>query len=271
MRSPRSLPRIVLHLLLDRARPVDPGYGVATPAPIRPSGRSMRSTTRPTARSAGTSSRSRAGDDLVVETKIEGEVRLLMVPLFKRDGTYREVWRGDRLIAFDSRIVDNDEVYEVSARADGDHTMIDGRRGRIEAPADHRLQPPLEPRGDRAHAPVRHATRAAAGGRRSRPPARRPSRSPAARSRRKSIASPAISSASCGTTTPATGCSRASSTTAPRSRSPGSRRSAVRRCAAVRRRAARRGSTAAPEAWPSEPSLATGFSTAGPAGSCGPS
>jgi hypothetical protein len=75
------------------------------------------------------------GDDLVVETTIEGEVKVLMVPLFKRDGTYREVWQGDRLIAFDSRIVDNGEVYEVNARAENGHTVIDGRRGRILAPA----------------------------------------------------------------------------------------------------------------------------------------
>ena len=74
------------------------------------------------------------GDHLVVETTIEGEVKVLMFPLFKRDGTYREVWRGDRLIAFDSHIVDNGEVYEVRARAEGGHTVIDGRRGRIEAP-----------------------------------------------------------------------------------------------------------------------------------------
>jgi hypothetical protein len=75
------------------------------------------------------------GEDLIVETEIAGEVKVLMVPLFKRDGSYREVWRGDRLIAFDSRIEDNGEVYEVRARADGDHTVINGRRGRIEAPA----------------------------------------------------------------------------------------------------------------------------------------
>jgi hypothetical protein len=74
------------------------------------------------------------GEDLIVETKIEGEVKVLMVPIFKRDGTYREVWRDDRLIAFDSRIVDNGEVYEVRARANGDRTVISGRRGRIEAP-----------------------------------------------------------------------------------------------------------------------------------------
>ena len=73
-------------------------------------------------------------DDLVVETRVEGEVKILMVPLFKRNGSYREVWRGDRLIAFDSRTEDNGEIYEVSARANADHTIISGRRGRIEAP-----------------------------------------------------------------------------------------------------------------------------------------
>jgi Family of unknown function (DUF6134) len=75
------------------------------------------------------------GDDLVVETAIAGEVRVLMVPLFEREGAYREVWRAGRLIAFDSHVVDNGEVYEVSARAQGDQTVIDGRRGRILAPA----------------------------------------------------------------------------------------------------------------------------------------
>jgi hypothetical protein len=75
------------------------------------------------------------GDDLVVETRVEGEVTVLAIPIFKREATYREVWRDDRLIAFDSHFVDNGEVYEVRARADGDHTVIDGRRGRIEAPA----------------------------------------------------------------------------------------------------------------------------------------
>jgi hypothetical protein len=75
------------------------------------------------------------GDDLVVETRVEGEVKLLAIPLFKREATYRELWREGRLIAFDSHFVDNGEIYEVSARADGEHTVIDGRRGRIEAPA----------------------------------------------------------------------------------------------------------------------------------------
>jgi hypothetical protein len=75
------------------------------------------------------------GDDLVVETSVKGEVTVLAIPIFRREATYREVWRADRLIAFDSHVVDNGEVYEVRARADRDHTVIDGRRGRIEAPA----------------------------------------------------------------------------------------------------------------------------------------
>ena len=76
-----------------------------------------------------------AGDELVVETRITGEVRVLMVPIFQREARYREVWRGDRLIAFDSWFNDNGEVYEVKARAAGEQTIIEGRRGRIEAPS----------------------------------------------------------------------------------------------------------------------------------------
>jgi hypothetical protein len=60
---------------------------------------------------------------------------VLAIPIFKREATYRELWREGRLIAFDSRFDDNGEVYEVSARAEGEHTVIDGRRGRVEAPA----------------------------------------------------------------------------------------------------------------------------------------
>ena len=76
-----------------------------------------------------------AGNELIVETAIEGEVRLLMIPIFQREARYREVWRGDRLIGFDSWSKDNGEIYEVKARADGEQTIIEGRRGRTLAPA----------------------------------------------------------------------------------------------------------------------------------------
>jgi hypothetical protein len=75
------------------------------------------------------------GDDLLVETQISGEVRVLSLPIYTLAGNYREVWRGDRLISFDSRLDDNGEKFEVSARAEDDHMLIDRRRGLIEAPA----------------------------------------------------------------------------------------------------------------------------------------
>ena len=75
------------------------------------------------------------GEDLVVETKIFGEVTMLSLPVYSLAGNYREVWRGDRLMSFDSKVNDNGEEFEVSARAEGDHMLIDRRRGLIEAPA----------------------------------------------------------------------------------------------------------------------------------------
>lgn len=75
------------------------------------------------------------GDDLLVETEIEGKATLLEMPVYRLDAHYREVWRGDRLISFDSKIDDNGETFEVSARAEGDHTVIERRRGKVEAPA----------------------------------------------------------------------------------------------------------------------------------------
>lgn len=75
------------------------------------------------------------GDDLLVETRIDGKATMLNVPVYELAAHYREVWRGDRLLSFDSEVDDNGEHFEVSARADGDHMLIDRRRGTIEAPA----------------------------------------------------------------------------------------------------------------------------------------
>jgi len=75
------------------------------------------------------------GEDLVVETEISGKVTVLSLPVYRLAGNYREVWRGDRLMSFDSKVDDNGEEFEVSARAEGDHMLIDRRRGFIEAPA----------------------------------------------------------------------------------------------------------------------------------------
>jgi Family of unknown function (DUF6134) len=110
------------------------------------------------------------GDRLIGETPIEGEARVLMIPICQRAARDREVGQGDRRLAFDRRGVDNGgvydqaqkvptlalgparpgwraagapregeifagPVYEVSVRAAGKRSVIDGRRGRIAAPA----------------------------------------------------------------------------------------------------------------------------------------
>jgi Family of unknown function (DUF6134) len=71
------------------------------------------------------------GEELLVETKISVNITML----YTLDGSYREVWRGDRLISFDSKVNDNGEQFEVSADAEGDKMVIDGHSGVIEAPA----------------------------------------------------------------------------------------------------------------------------------------
>jgi hypothetical protein len=78
----------------------------------------------------------REGEDLIVEQWAAIVVKLWFITAHRRESRYREVWRDDRLIAFDGLTVDNGQAAEVTARAAGDTLVIDGSAGRIEAPAD---------------------------------------------------------------------------------------------------------------------------------------
>jgi hypothetical protein len=78
----------------------------------------------------------RQGDAVVIEHVAELAVRLLGITAFQRQSRFREVWRGDRLFEFDGLIVDNGERFPVTARAEGDHLVIEGSAGRFEAPPD---------------------------------------------------------------------------------------------------------------------------------------
>ncbi len=78
---------------------------------------------------------SREAGTVVVEHAARLAVKILAFTAFERQSHYREVWRGERLIAFDGVTMDNGERFEVSARAEGDRLIIEGRAGRIEAPA----------------------------------------------------------------------------------------------------------------------------------------
>lgn len=86
-------------------------------------------------------------DTIVVEHTAELAVRIFGLTAFHRRTRFREVWRDDRLVAFDGLIEDNGERFPVSARAEGDRLIVEGRAGRIEAPAE---TAPSEPSLERA-------------------------------------------------------------------------------------------------------------------------
>ena len=77
----------------------------------------------------------REDDGIVVEHTAELAVELLGFTAFRRRTRFREVWQGDRLVAFDGLVEDNGEPFPVTARAAGDYLIIEGSAGRIEAPA----------------------------------------------------------------------------------------------------------------------------------------
>lgn len=74
------------------------------------------------------------GDRLVVETTVDIAVRMLFFTIYRHEARYRGVWRGDRLVRFESHTDDNGKILEVSARAAGGRVIIDGPNGRSEAP-----------------------------------------------------------------------------------------------------------------------------------------
>jgi hypothetical protein len=76
----------------------------------------------------------REGGRVVVEHTAELAVGIFGLRAFHRRTRFREVWRDDRLIAFDGVIEDNGEPFPVTARAEGDHLIVQGRAGRTLAP-----------------------------------------------------------------------------------------------------------------------------------------
>jgi Family of unknown function (DUF6134) len=77
----------------------------------------------------------RARDAIVVEHEAELAVQILGITAFHRRTRFREVWRHDRLVEFDGLVEDDGEPFPVTARAEGDRLVIEGKAGRIEAPA----------------------------------------------------------------------------------------------------------------------------------------
>lgn len=74
------------------------------------------------------------GRDLIVETEARLEVGVIGVTAYTRTAHYREVWRDDRLLAFDGETVEDGETKEVRATRKGDGMTIEGPAGRFDAP-----------------------------------------------------------------------------------------------------------------------------------------
>jgi hypothetical protein len=84
---------------------------------------------------------------VVVEHTAELAVEILGLTAFHRRTRFREVWEGDRLVAFDGLVVDNGERFPVRARAERGSLIIEGSAGRIRAPPG---TAPSEPSLERA-------------------------------------------------------------------------------------------------------------------------
>ncbi|AVM76037.1 DUF6134 family protein [Magnetospirillum gryphiswaldense] len=78
----------------------------------------------------------RQGEDTTVTVSIALDVSFGFVPLYSYRHHSNEVWRGDRLIALDSRTDDDGEAMAVTVRTTADGLMVDGPDGRRLLPPD---------------------------------------------------------------------------------------------------------------------------------------
>lgn len=76
------------------------------------------------------------GENLIVETEVDVKVKILFVTVYKRKARLREVWRGDRLISYEARTDDGGDLYETSARIEGDKMIVDGVEKGVTVPLD---------------------------------------------------------------------------------------------------------------------------------------
>jgi hypothetical protein len=77
-----------------------------------------------------------AGEDLIVETEVDVRVKILFVTAYRRQARYREVWRGDRLIAYEARTEEDGELYTTQARIEDGRMIVDGVDKQVSVPLD---------------------------------------------------------------------------------------------------------------------------------------
>jgi hypothetical protein len=76
------------------------------------------------------------GENLIVDTDVDVKVKVLFVTAYQRKARYHEVWRGDRLIAYEARTDDGGDLYETRARVEDGYLIVDGVEKDVPVPLD---------------------------------------------------------------------------------------------------------------------------------------
>ena len=76
----------------------------------------------------------REGDRLFVDTKVDVDVKLAFISLYKFVKRAREVWKDGRVIGYEARVDDNGNIMEARAEANGSKLVLEGPNGKAVAP-----------------------------------------------------------------------------------------------------------------------------------------
>lgn len=78
----------------------------------------------------------RDGDRLTVDIRTEVAVKIAFVTVYRYTQTIRQVWKGDRLQAFEAHTDDNGDQHGARARATSAGLEVEGSDGKYVAPGD---------------------------------------------------------------------------------------------------------------------------------------
>lgn len=76
------------------------------------------------------------GDEISVRNKFRVQVKVLFAVAYEQKGENSELWRAGRIVSFEGKTRKNGKKSAVRGYADGESFIIDGKRGRVVAPAN---------------------------------------------------------------------------------------------------------------------------------------
>ena len=76
------------------------------------------------------------GEDLILDIAVDIKVKVAFVTAYRYEQKRHEVWRGGRLIAFESETNDDGKKAKTTGKAEGDKLMVEAQGGRQELRGD---------------------------------------------------------------------------------------------------------------------------------------